>query len=216
MKVSRRQWLALAAGTVASGSLPIDLFGLPAAAAELDASIPVRLCLLLEAGDISLPLRRGIEAIAGAALGASGLRNESARLDKLVEELQRWQGHTLMGMVPAHRALLVDEALRELGAAWLSRGEHVQLADGYSRHHLKSSTTRSGHVEILRVDGVQHCRATQWAELLGMGMANRALFPGSAEPLLPLMAHTGPMGRQISPAAAPAVAGRFISFVTRI
>lgn len=217
MKVSRRQWLKLAAGLVASGSLPIDLFGLPVAAAERDGPPPAGLCLFLEAGEINLPLRRGIEAIAGAAMGSTGPRNESARLDKLVEELQLWRGHTLLGMVPAHRALLLDEALRELGAAWLSRGEHVQLADGYSRHRLMSSSNRSGQVEISRVDGCQHCGATQWAELLGRGMAIRALFPGSAEPVLPLVAHTGPTPRHpTSPAAAPAIPNRFISFVTRI
>lgn len=218
MSVSRRQWLKLAAGSVASGSLPVDLFGLSAAAAERDGVPPAGLCLLLEAGEFNLPLQRGIEAIAGAKLDSTGPRNESARLDKLVEELQLWRGHTLLGMVPEHRVLLLDEALRELGAAWLSRGEHVQLAEGYSRHRLMSSTTRSGNVEILRVDGCQHCSSTQWAELLGMGMATRALFPRSAEAVLPLVAHTGPTTprHRTSPAAGLAVASRFISFVTRI
>lgn len=218
MKISRRQWLKRATAVAVCNLLPMGLFASPAAAIAKSVPIPGGLGLLLEAGDINLPLRRGIEAIAGTTLGTSGPRNDFARLDKLVEELRLWRGGTLLGMVPAYRALLLDEALRELGAIWLSRGEHVQLPDGNSRHRLMSSSTRSGQVEILRVEGCQHCSAAQWAELLGTGMAKHAMFPGSAAPVLPLLAHIGSSTscQQISPAAAPAVSSRFISFVTRI
>lgn len=219
MKLSRRQWLTLAAGAGASALLPIDVFARPAAAGT-DDTAPVRLCLFLDADGLTDPLRRGIEAIAGAMPAIADIRLSTIdpatvpmRLDRLVEQLHQWRGHVLLGAVTAQRALVLEEALTELGAAWLSRGEHVQSSAGPSRHRLISSAVRAGQVEFERSGSVQHASPARWAEALGRNMAVRALAPWSAAPLLP-----------VAPPASPAAPGhtaappstRIVSLITRI
>lgn len=228
MTVSRRQWLMMAAGMAGAGFLPLRHAGLSAAAIAAPAGTPVpaspSLHLVLSASALDPALRRGIESVAGTGVRVQSLilpalgHEKAPRLDELVEQLRPWRGHTLLGSVAAHQNMWFDEALRVLGAAVLSRGEHTLQADGRSRHHLMSASGHSEHMEVQRSTGWSDAPVHAWAMVLGADLAACALKQGASTPQLPLadLQNLPPPIDAHLAAGVPTRSRHFISFVTRI
>lgn len=224
MKLSRRRFLGSAAALGAPALLPLSVLADPAAARADAAVSPGRLRILVDADELGPPIRRGIESSL-AALGPAQISLVTiepalvqGRLDRLVERLQEWRGDILLGAIAARRALLLEEALAELGVAWISRGEDVQSGDSVSRHRLVGSVVRTGELRLERFAGTQAASAPRWAESLGRGMVVRALAPSSADPLLPVAAldrSAHNLRRLIDTSPRPPSA-HLISLITRI
>lgn len=233
MRIMRRRWLTAAAGTTASGFIPFA--GRAAAtAATLQApgrdaahvpAATLRLCFGAEVGAAALreairiaAARCAVATIDEVELPALGSR-EAPRLDALVGQLRRLRGEVLLGAVCAHHTVSFDEALRELGAAWMLRGEHAALAAGPSRHRLAIARAAPGQGEVLYLGGWNHSPAREWQAILGAGMAIHALMPhvcAADLPLIDLKTHPPPAREAQGTTSASTCSDSFLTFVTRI
>lgn len=235
MIVTRRRWLTAAAGAAVSSFVPFSSPWItPAFAAR--AALPtkagmedetegtLRLCVGV---GVAPALRDGIQSgirSVVASCAAATLRNvelhalasrDAPRLDALVEQLRSWRGKVLLGAVSAHNAFWFDEALRELGAAWMHRGEHAVMSDGASRHRLTIACRDPGRVGMLSFSGWNRSPAREWGALLGEGIATCALMPQLPDAALPWMGlDTQP--RTVLAASATTYSDSFLSFVIRI
>ena len=166
-------------------------------------------------------LHAGIQS-AVAAYGATMIANVEVpalasfgapRLDALVAQLWPLRGQVLLGAVAADHALLLDEALRELGAAWLHRGEHVSMNDGASRHRMSIAHRNSGRVEVQHLSGWLDARSPRWEASLGADMASNVL---ATHPPVAAFRSMALSPRPPSGTRATAYTDAFLSFVTRI
>jgi len=204
MRLSRREWL-LGAG---AGLMP------PLAAR---ASMPGKATaplLWLQADDLDAAVRAGFTQVAGAVapIGPQRLPIASAaHFPALISRLTTWQGRLVAGVLPAHRLFWLDEAVREVGGAWLARGDHVLTAEGASRHHTTLTLRREGSIEAVHSQGQSLAPSHEWAHALGQGLALRALAAKAEQ--LPSQALLAPLA-PLSPALAGEVGtARYASFV---
>lgn len=183
----------------------------------------LRLCI---GANVAPALRDGIQSGIGSVAanrGATSIRNvelhafascHAPRLDALVEQLRPWRGKVLLGAVSAHHAFWLDEALRELGAAWMHRGEHAVMSQGPSRHHLTIACRDSERAGILSFSGWNRSPAREWGALLGGGMTTCALVPHA--PALPWMDLDAQPRAVLAAARTTTHSDSFLSFVIRI
>lgn len=223
MNLSRRQLLKILPATALFPGLVSTAFAMPAGIAENGntthlASAP-QLRHYLRTGFLDTALLRGIASVAApwpnrhiTPLHLAASQGDLPRLDEMVAQLQALRGQALIIVVDASQSLWFDEALRELGASVLARGEHAVSADGHSRHHWMSAYRTACETAIDRRTGWCRAPASAWGALLGASLTRAGDGHGTES-------ETSPFTAALTARAHPATdapSRRLVSLVTRI
>jgi hypothetical protein len=204
MPVSRREWL-----------LGTSAILLPAVAAQASPSTKATAPVLwLEADALAPAVRAGFTEVIGTVAPVQPQRHSAtsaAPFLAMVSRMSAWRGRLVAGVLPAHRAFWLDESVREVGGAWLARGEHALTADGASRHHTTVTLRHPDGMQAVHRQGQSLAPAQEWARALGQGLAMNSLAYQTEQ--LPTQALLAPLN-SLSPAlASEPDTARYASFV---